>query len=185
LIVNDQELLVTPVQPDTLAPTWPNQRRGNYRVPVGSRVRVELWDSNPINNHPICVQEVRELHQQVSSEARIELKCDSGAYVELVAEPAHGKLGAGLFYEMRTDQVFVVRVLRESPAARAGIKAGQEITRVMGESTRGMSSARVRSLINANTGMGVKLELRDRLGDERQVVLKDGAIYPWVNEDLP
>jgi hypothetical protein len=184
VIVNGRDLLVTPVQTDTLTPTWPNQRRGNYRVPVGARIRVELWDSNPINNHPICVQELRELHEELSTEARVEIRCDSGAYLELIAEPAHGKLGAGLFYEMRTDQVFVVRVLRESPAARAGIKAGQEITRINGESTRGMASNRVRSLLNANVNLGVELELKNRSGESQKVTLKDGAIYPGVDEDL-
>src|SRR5690606_7078026 len=50
LIVNDKELIVTPVHANTLKPTWPNQRRGNYRVPLNADVRVELWDNNPINN---------------------------------------------------------------------------------------------------------------------------------------
>ena len=52
LLIDDKEILVTPVQANTLSPTWPDQKIGNYRIPRGTPVRVELWDSNAINNHP-------------------------------------------------------------------------------------------------------------------------------------
>src|ERR1700742_195591 len=51
LIMDDKEILVTPVQANTLTPTWPDQNVGNYRLPHGVPARIELWDSNPINNH--------------------------------------------------------------------------------------------------------------------------------------
>ena len=57
LLVDGKVILETPVQGNTLTPTWPDQRKANYRVRSGASVRVELWDSNPINNHPICVAE--------------------------------------------------------------------------------------------------------------------------------
>lgn len=184
LIVDSKDLVVTPVQANTLAPTWPEQKRGNYRVRPGASIRVELWDSNPINNHPICAEDIYDFHDQMSSERRLEVQCDSGAFLELEVEPARGRLGLGLFYEIRTSDVFVSRVIDESPAARAGLRRGDEIVEIMGETTKGMDEGRVRSLVNANTSTGVRLRLRGEGRVEREVVVKDGPIYPLMSEGL-
>ena len=185
LMLGDKPLIVTPVQPNTLKPTWPNQKRGNYQIPSGARLRVELWDSNPINNHPICTEEVRGLHDGVSAGGRVEVSCDSGAYVALSVEPAHGKIGLGLYYEIRTDDVVVVRVIRESPAARAGVARGDQIVSIMGEPVKGMDQGRIRSLINSNGATGLRLALRVGKSSERSVELKDGPIYPLLGEEGP
>lgn len=185
LIVDDKPLIVTPVHANTLRPNWPNQKRGNYRISSSSRVRVELWDSNPINNHPICTEEVHDLLEQVTAGGRIQVNCDSGAYVELITEPAHGKIGLGLYYEIRTDDVVVVRVMRESPASRAGIARGEQIVGIMGEPVKGMGEGRVRSLINSNGATGLRLSLRADKQAEREVLLRDGPIYPLLGEQSP
>ncbi len=185
LIVNDRDLIVTPVQENTLNPVWPNQKRGNYRIPEDARIQVELWDSNPINNHPICSERVRNLHEQAAPGERIEINCDSGAYIELTAEPARGKIGLGMYYEIRTDAVFVARVLRESPAARAGVNRGDQIVSIMGEPTKGMAEGRVRSLMNSNGATGLALKLRSKDKSEREVELKDGPVYAELGEESP
>lgn len=185
LIVDDRDLIVTPVQSNTLNPVWPNQKRGNYRIPEGARIQVELWDSNPINNHPICSEKVRDLHEQASPAQHIEVSCDSGAYIELIAEPARGKIGLGFYYEIRTDAVFVARVLRESPAARAGVTRGDQIVGIMGEPTKGMPEGRVRSLMNSNGATGLILKLRSKGQPEHDVELKDGPVYAELAEETP
>jgi len=185
LIVDDKPLITTPVHANTRTPTWPNQKLGNYRISSSSKLRVELWDSNPINNHPICTEEVHDFSEEVSAGGRIQVNCDSGAYVELVAEPAHGKIGLGLYYEIRTEDVAVVRVIRESPAARAGIAGGDQIVRIMGEPVKGMDSGKVRSLINSNGSTGLKLALRTGKKPEHEVMLRDGPVYPLLGEDSP
>lgn len=185
LIVDDTELIVTPVQSNTLTPTWPNQKRGNYRIREGARLRVELWDSNPLNNRPICRQDVRDLHNNLSDSGSLDVMCDSGAYVKILAQPAHGKLGLGFSYEIRTDDVFVARVWAESPAARAGIKRGDQVVSIMGNPVKGMPEGRVRSLINSNGASGLALRVRGIDKQERDVVIKDGPIYPLISEDTP
>lgn len=185
LLVDDVDLITTPVHANTLTPTWPNQKRGNYRIRDGARLRVELWDNNPLNNRPICTQEVHELKERIGDAGTIDVTCDSGAYVRLVAQPARGKLGLGFSYEIRTDDVFVARVFTESPAARAGIKKGDQIVSIMGEPVKDMPEGRVRSLINSNGATGLALRLRGIDKQERDVLLKDGPIYPLISEDLP
>lgn len=184
LTVDDKVIIATPVHSNTLTPTWPNQKRGNYRIRPGATVKLELWDSNPINNYPICSERIQDFHDQMSFDRRLEVDCDSGAVVELEVEPAHGKIGLGLYYEIRTDKVFVTRVLSESPASRTGLARGEEIVNIMGQSARGMPEGQVRSLMNSN-GTGLELIVAGLDKVERRVVLKDGPIYATLTEGAP
>jgi hypothetical protein len=186
LIVNGKELIVTSVQSDTIRPTWPDQERANYRIRPSDELRVEIWDSNPLTNHPICGERVPSFQDFLhSEEPYMEIECDNGGRVRLVVEPAHGRIGLGLSYELRTEQAFVTRVLAESPASRAGLHSGDEILRVQGEEVRTMENGKLQSLINANAALGVKLQVR--LGDSapREVTLRDGAVYPVAGEGVP
>lgn len=184
LIVDKKDILVTPIQSNTLQPTWRNQQIANYRIRQGAVVRVELWDSNPINNHPICVSEIRNIHQQVHSDGNVEILCSSGARISLVVEPAHARMGLGLYYELRTEQIFVTRVLRESPAARAKLRRGDRILEIQGIDVARMEEGQAQSLINANAQTGVRLKIRSPDGSERELTLKEGPIYPVVDEDV-
>jgi hypothetical protein len=185
LLIDGKVILETPVQSNTLTPSWPDQRKANYRVRSGASVRVELWDSNPINNHPICVAEVRDLHSGVSSEGPVPINCSSGAELKLVAEPAHGRLGIGLFYELRREEVVVTRVLRESPAARAGLVRGDQLIKIQGKNVKTMAEGEAQSAINANAATGIALRVRKVDKSELELNLKEGAIYPVVDEGVP
>jgi hypothetical protein len=185
LFVDGKVILETPVQSNSLTPTWPDQRKANYHVRLGAPVRVELWDSNPINNHPICVAEVADLRSDASSEGPMEVSCNSGAELKLVVEPAHGRLGVGLFYELRREEVVVTRVLRESPAARAGLVLGDQLLKIQGKDVKTMADGEAQSLINANAPTGISLLVRKLDKSEVEVNLKEGAIYPMVDEGVP
>jgi membrane-associated protease RseP (regulator of RpoE activity) len=185
LIVDGKVILETPVQSNTLTPTWPDQRKANYHVRSGAPVRVELWDSNPINNHPICVADVSDLRSDVSTEAPVQINCNSGAELKLVAEPAHGRLGIGLFYELRREEVVVTRVLKESPAARAGLTRGDQLLKIQGKPVKTMAEGEAQSQINANAATGVSLLVKKLDKSEQELNLKEGAIYPMVDEGVP
>lgn len=184
LLVNKEEILVTPVQPNTLEPTWPRQKTGNYRIGRRASVRVEVWDSNTIHNSPICAETVHRIHDQVSLEGPLEIDCKSGARVDITVEPAHGMIGLGLFYEIRTDSVFVSRVIEESPAARAGLSRRDQIVKLMGKPVEGMAEAQVRSLMNSRGATGLELEVRRGKEPLRSLTLKDGPVYATVDESL-
>ena len=174
----------TVVQANTLTPTWPDQKVGNYRIPHGVPVRVELWDSNAINNHPICVESIGNLLAEVNDEQNLELRCDSGATIEIVVQPAHAKFGLGLYYELGTDDVHVTRVVGESPAARAKLTRGDQLLRIQGRDVKSMDPETVRSLINANVSTGVTFAVRHADGSQSDVTLKDGPIYPTADEEV-
>jgi len=184
LLIQDREILLTPVQANTLSPTWPDQPLGNYRIPRNLPVRVELWDSNPINNHPICVESIGNILAEASNEQNVELRCDSGATIEIVVQPAHAKFGLGLYYELGNDDIHVTRVIAESPAARAKLRRGDQLVRIQGRDVKGMDPEAARSLINSNVSTGVTFSIKHPDGSEAEVTLKDGPIYPLVDEEL-
>jgi hypothetical protein len=184
LLIEDKEILLTPVQANTLSPTWPDQKLGNYRIPHGVPVRVELWDSNAINNHPICVETIGNLLAETSDEQNLELRCDSGATIEIVVQPAHAKFGLGLYYELGTDDINVTRVVGESPASRAKLQRGDQVLRIQGREVKGMDPETARSLINANVSTGVTFTVKRVDGSQADVTLKDGPIYPTIDEEI-
>ncbi|HEX3774166.1 MAG TPA: PDZ domain-containing protein [Polyangiaceae bacterium] len=185
LIIDDKEILITPVQANTLTPTWPDQKVGNYRLPRNLPTRVELWDSNPIDNHPICLESINDILGEASTEKDVEIDCDSGASITLTVQPAHAKFGIGLYYELETYDIFVTRVVGESPAARAGLKRGDQIQKIQGKAVKEMDEESARSLINSNTSTGVTLTIKHAQGGAvDDVTLKDGPMYPTIDEEL-
>lgn len=174
--LNDELLFATPKQSNTFTPTWPNQQRHNYHVPAGSVLRLELWDDNPINDRPICLRKLQDI-QELALEGETRILCDSGAKMVVEIAPALPKLGLGFNYELRGNVVAVTKVLDRSPAQRAGLKRWEEVIRIMDENVSGMSSGRVKSLINANAQSGVRLGVKGKNGKERELVIKQGPIY--------
>ncbi len=186
LLLNGKEIIVTSVEGDSIRPTWPDQERANYRFRASDLLSIEVWDSNPLNNHPICRQKVPSLHDFVQGdEPYMEIECDNGGRVRLIVQPAHARLGLGLFYELRTGGAFITRVISESPAGRAGLHAGDEIVKAQDQPVDKMEDGKLQSLINANASVGVKLAVQAASGPLREVTIRDGAIYPIAGEGIP
>lgn len=183
LFLNDKELFRTPVQANTISPTWPNQKKANYRIPNGSRLRVEVWDSNPVNNHPICVKKLSSLKED-AYQGEVSFDCESGASVTLRVEPAHAKIGLGFYYELRTERIFISRVIGESPAGRLGVEKGDEILEIQDKPVKSFEEGDAQSLVNANAQTGVKLKLRKPSGDQKSVTVINGPIYPVVSDGI-
>jgi hypothetical protein len=181
LIVDDREIIKTPIQSDTLKPTWPDQKRANYWVQPGALVRLEVWDSNPLNNHPICIKKLHDIHEQAGP-IPYDVDCDSGAHVRMRIEPAHGLWGLGFNYELSASGAAVSHVFPESPAARAGIAVGEDIIEIQGKKVDKMETGEPQSLVNANAQVGVEFLLRAKDGAERRVTIKEGIVYP-ASED--
>jgi hypothetical protein len=185
LIVNGKDLVTTSVQSDTTRPTWPDQERANYRIHPSDVLYIELWDSNPLNNHPICREKLSSFEDFThGDEPFMEVRCDNGGHVRLIVTPPHARIGLGLYYELRTNDAYVTRVLAESPASRAGLKAGDQILRAQGQDVKTMEYGKLQSLVNANATVGVKLEVRSQGAAPREVTLRDGAIYPIAGEGI-
>lgn len=183
LFINGKEAIKTPIASNTLSPTWPAAPRGNFRIESGDRLRVELWDSNPINDHPIGVKDLAPDDSGAGEAGELDVACESGAHIRLALQPAHALVGLGFNYELRTEgAVFVTRVLAESPAGRAGIKVGDELVALDGKLVSAMSAPEVQSALNQGHPGGLAIRVRHDDKSVVEVTIKEGAIYPTFAE---
>ncbi|MCU0483821.1 MAG: S41 family peptidase [Chloroflexi bacterium] len=92
-------------------------------------------------------------------------------------------VGVGAVLDQREDgSVYIVRVLRDSPAERAGVLAGDEIVTVDGEPLTGLSLDDVVSRVRGPEGSDVRLELRGTGGATRtQVITRARLDLPLVS----
>jgi hypothetical protein len=183
LFVNGQVLFKTPVQSNTLAPTWPDAPAGNVWIRDTDKFRVEIWDSNPINDHPIGVKDLGSFDEEIKLNGKVEAECDSGASVVIAVEPAHAKVGLGISYELRLHEVFVTQLYDQSPASRAGIRIGDRIMELDGMQVAKMKDGEVQSAFNAPHLTGLNMRVRHKDGTEIALALKEGAIFPLFSED--
>jgi membrane-associated protease RseP (regulator of RpoE activity) len=179
LLVNGVELFRTLPESDTLAPTWPNSPRGNFRIAPTDRLRVELWDSNPINDKPIGLRELGRAGELQTFEGEIRVELEEGSSeVRLAFGPAHAVSGLGLWYELRTVGCAITRLLEGSPAERAGLFPGDEVIRIGAREVNGMSPDELRSAFNAVPFDGLKIVVKHAAGAVTEILLKEGPIYP-------
>ena len=182
LIVNDAELFRTDVQSNTLTPDWPDSPRGNFELPPGAKLRVELWDNNPINDGPIGIKDFSRPtpEQLIDGKYRIELK--GGGEVTIAFERAHPMFGLGFWFELRNESAYITRFVEGSPAERAGMQKGDDIVAIGGKKVSAMKPDEVRSLLNAVPVSGIELQLRHPDGKTERVNVKEGPIYPTFEQ---
>ena len=113
----------------------------------------------------------------------IVVKCDNDAKLVVSFEPARAQVGYGFFFEFRTYDVFVSRVYQESPAARAGLRAGDKIVAVGGQITRGMDKKVVQSYLNAPKMEGLTIDVVHADGKQQTLTFKEGPVYQIFQEN--
>lgn len=184
LFLDGTEIARTSVQPNTLEPTWPDQKKANYKVEEKTRLRIEVWEDHGLFPHPICLTEVQNLPNYLDA-GETEINCEGGAELTLAVEPAHARWGLGFYYELRTTSAYVTRVIAASSAGRAGLKPGDQILSIMGHSVAKIDNGELQSLIRSNSTTGIRLKVSSNNGPPRKVYLKDEAIYPLVDDGIP
>ncbi len=182
LLVNGKEVLRTSVQSDTLEPTWPGSPSGNFRIGPDDKLRVELWDANTINDKPIGVREIGRPSAEDREAGQIRVELEGGGKLTLAFQPAHARIGLGLWYELRTTTVFITRTMERGPAERAGIKKGDQVISIAGREVKTMSAGEVRSAFNAVPLAGVQLMVKHADGATETVKLVEGPIYPTFDQ---
>ena len=184
LFIDGTEITRTAVEENTLHPTWPDQKKANYKMLSTTRLRVEIWDDHGLFPHPICLKEIQNLPNFLDM-GEADVDCDGGAQITFAVEPAHPRWGLGFYFELRSTTVYVTRVIAASAAGRAGVKPGDQILSIMGKSVSQMDGGEAQSLIRGNSASGLELKISSGEGSAREVTLKDEAIYPLVDEGVP
>jgi len=182
LLVNGGLLLQSTVQRSTLNPTWPDADSGNFRFHKDDRLRLELWDAGVVSDRPIALREIGTVNVSEVFIETIDVDTEIGVRFNVALERARGRVGYGFFYELRTYDVYVSRVFEESPAARAGMRRGDQIVLIDGHAARNMSEAQLRSHFNARRSEGIKLDIKHSDGTVLHFTLREGAIYPLYRE---
>jgi hypothetical protein len=182
LLLKGSVVIKTPVQSNTTAPTWPGSPAGNFRLGSRDHFRVELWDSNPLTDHPIGVKDNVSFADENASTGKVEITFDTGAEIVIGVEPPRARWGLGFFYELRVGEVYVTRVYQECPANRAGIKVGDQILELDGRLVSKMKDTEVQGVLNNPHPSGVRIQIRHKNGSQVKLDLKDGAIYPLYEE---
>ncbi|MCL2824156.1 MAG: PDZ domain-containing protein [Polyangiaceae bacterium] len=182
LFVNGGLLLQSTIQTGTLTPTWPDAPRGNFRLHKDDRFRLEIWDNRVINDRPIGVRELGGIIVTEVFSERIDVETGSGVRMILATEYARGRVGYGFFYELRTYDVYVSKLYAESPAARAGMRKGDQILMIDGVDVRDMNEGETRTALHSRRTDGVKLAIKHADGTRVDMTIVEGAIYPLYSE---
>lgn len=146
--------------------------RDHYIEP--ERIEGDLMRSGAING---LLNSVGDTHQvYITKEAR-----------ELSDTDLKGKFeGIGANVDQRGGEIVIVRPFDDSPAKRAGIRAGDVILEVNGESTKGWTTHQAVSKIRGPRGSEVRLKVRHTDGKvEDVVVVRDEIKVPSVRVDVP
>lgn len=174
--IDGKELFKTATARDSHNPTWPEQKQRNYTIPKGATLKVEVWNDNAIRAQPICIQTVKNVRARAAEMGGLDLYCDGGGRIVIEFVPAKARWGLGMYYELRGEGPRVTRVVRHSPASRAGLRGGEQILAINGRKVGGMGEREVRSAINANIRTGLDLHVRSS-GELKRIKVEEGPIY--------
>lgn len=180
--IDGRAIIRTPTRSDTLTPTWDDAPAGNFPIPASARLRVELWDSNPVKDRPIGVRELSVGALEPSGDGTLEVECDSGAIIVLAWRPPEMRWGLGFAYELQTYDAVVTRVFEESPASHAGMRPGDRIVAVDHEVVRGMKAGELQTRLHASRAEGVLLRVQRRDKSTTEIRLEEGPIFPLWDE---
>jgi hypothetical protein len=176
LFVNDVELIKTNAVPKTLSPNFRGSKAGNFRIAIGDKLRVELYDNDPLQDRGIGVAEAR-VTQDMLANGQWSPSFDMGGSVTVTIAPARAVWGLGFWYEVRQGAAAVTRLLDNSPASRAGLRKGDEIIAIGPTDVSVMTTDEVRSAMNAPPAEGLPLTVRHPGGAILQAKVKPGPIY--------
>jgi hypothetical protein len=186
MMKNGVELFKTVPQADTLTPTWPAGPRGNFHVAATDRLRVELWDSNPLDDKPIGSRELGTAEGISAADGKLVVDLDNGAELTLAFQPAHAVSGLGLWFELHTPGCAITRLLEGSPAERAGLLAHDEVLKMGNRDVSTMTPDEIRSAFNAVPLDGLSLTVKHAKDNSTtEVTLHEGPIYPTFEQFGP
>jgi hypothetical protein len=177
LWINGKEALKTPVEHGTLAPTWPDGPKGNFRINPEDHLRIELWNLDPVVDKPVIIRELGVPPEERLQDKVIRIEEDTGARIILAFEPAHALGGLGLWYELRERGCAITRILYDSPAERAGLKPADDVIKIGTKEVKFMSPQEVQSAFSAVPVHGLALVVKHPDGTVLDVVVKEGPIF--------
>lgn len=178
VLVNGEEIFHTAEQANTLEPTWPDGPSGNFQILPEDRLRVELWEADPLVDKPIGVRDIGRPSDTQRAAGEIEVEFDAGGSLTLAFQPAHAKFGLGLWYQIHSGSAFISQTVEGGPAERAGLRKDDEVLEIAGQPLRRMSVAAIRAALDAVPSAGLVLLVKHATGTTERIRVHEGPIYP-------
>ena len=160
--VDDREIMRSKPENDQLRPTWPEGPRGNVRLLAESRARFEVFDSDAVDDGLMGSGAFSAPTAAQLRAGSFEVDLGAGARAKLVVERAHALFGLGFNYVLSQQTCVVEKLLRHSPASRAGMQHADEILKIDGSSVASMAPSAIRSVFNSVPSTGIKVVVRHR-----------------------
>jgi membrane-associated protease RseP (regulator of RpoE activity) len=178
LVIEGRKVWESESVEDQTHPRWNASPPNNLAFDRTVKVRIELWDSDGVTSDPIGIYEGRALADAIIGADTI-IKLEGGATLTLRLEPPLPHVGTGVgLYELRRDALFVLDVLPNSPASRAGMRVGDRITAIDGRTIDELGAKRAESALSMAAQQGSELTL-ERAGKFERVSLDKG--YVWLS----
>ena len=177
LLRNDAEVLRTDTVPDSATPTFSDERARSLRLGAADVVRFEVWDDDPGTPELVTRFEVPAPTPEHLAQGLWEI--GPSAPMQLLSlrlAAPRSMIGTGIRWEARSGALQVLEVALDSPAAQAGVVAGDRILTVDGQRVRGVVTSALEELFRGAEGSRMRLEI-EHLGQRRTVELARATVF--------
>jgi membrane-associated protease RseP (regulator of RpoE activity) len=180
LHINGREVMRSASVADSLQPVWKGPQ-GNFAFDRADEVVLELVDSDPIRSLPMGSATLSPPTAEQLAAGKLEVEVMRHGQVTLAVAPARAMYGLGFDYAVFGDEVVVRRVMKHSPAGRAGMRPGDRIVSIGERKVKGMTSSQVKSVLAVPLA-GVQIIVRHDGGTTEAMTLSEGPLYPLYQE---
>ncbi len=163
---------------DTLSPEWNATLPRNLEAPPDVALRFEVWDADTVGGDPVGILRERGLPDTALPGAEARLLLEGGSYLTIRVDNPRPHRGVGIEeYEVRPDELAVLRVTPHSPASRAGIQPGDRIVAIGDQRVSALSDAQAASALSMAGTRHHELTVVDDTERERTVELDRGFVW--------
>ncbi len=176
VLIRSREVWEGPTAKNQAHPAWNVSPPQNLVLDRSERVRLELWDEDGMASDPIGVYEGRALSDAMVGADTI-IKLEGGATLTVRLEYPRPHAGTGIaLYEVRKTALVILEVLPNSPAARAGLEAGDQITAIDERLIDELGAHRAESALALSAQSQSELTVH-KAGKYRKVTLDHGHVW--------
>jgi membrane-associated protease RseP (regulator of RpoE activity) len=176
IALNGRVLWKSPTHPNATLTRFDDTPSPNVQLDRNDQVELALWDDDPVGRDPIGMYRGRVFAAGELGDD-IPLELEGGTKIRLRLNRPVPMTGTGIAdYEVHNDSLVLVKVLPDSPAARAGLAPGDRVVSLDGVGVRKLGRRLAEGKLATATEQAVRLGVT-RGGGQREVVLSAGPIW--------